>query len=112
MDLDCKDIGDITVAKPRDRRVDARSADDLKDALNVLIEDGHRLLAVDLSSVEFVDSSGLGALISAYKTLESRGELAIVAPCPVVRSLFKMTGTDALFRIFGSEQEALAALGS
>ena len=111
MELECRNMGDITLAKPLDRRVDARSAEDLKEGLTTLIEAGRRFVALDLSSVDFVDSSGLGAMISAFKALESRGELAIVGPCPVVRSLFKMTGTDSLFRIFDDEDEALAALG-
>jgi anti-sigma B factor antagonist len=111
MELECRSVGNVTLAKPLDRRVDARSADDLKEGLNRLIDAGHRFVALDLSSVEFVDSSGLGAMIFAFKALENRGELAIVKPHPVVRSLFRMTGTDSLFRIFSDENEALAALG-
>lgn len=57
-------------------------------------------VVVDLSGVEFMDSSGLRVLIEAHQTLEAAGAaLVLKSPSQVVRDLFEMTGLRSHFRI-------------
>lgn len=68
----------------------------IKDALN----DGQRIIEIDLSQTRFVDSSGLGALISLYKTTGQRnGLVRLLNPTPRVRKIFEITRTHRIFEI-------------
>lgn len=62
--------------------------------------DGSGDVVVDLSGVEFMDSSGLRVLIEAHQTLEAAGAaLVLRSPSEVVRDLFAMTGLQSHFKI-------------
>ncbi len=59
------------------------------------VAEGSTRVAVDLSSVTFLDSSGLGALISGLKTArQSGGDLRLVAPTEQVQLVLKLTNMD------------------
>jgi anti-sigma B factor antagonist len=102
--------GKILLAKAREARVDARIAGEFKQQLFEAVDSGHGLIALDLSDVEFIDSSGLGAIVSALKHLGERGELVIVGARPAVHNLFRLTRMDKVFRMYGGEADAIAAL--
>ena len=63
----------VTVVQPDGDRLDIAVASDFRNTLLDLIENGRRNLVVDLKTVSFIDSSGLGALVSALKTLKANG---------------------------------------
>src|SRR5262245_1029978 len=65
--------GKVLIAKTLDHRVDARMASEFQRKLLAVIEDGHPLIALDLSEVDLIDSSGLGAIVSVLKQLQGRG---------------------------------------
>ncbi|MFN8642342.1 MAG: STAS domain-containing protein [Candidatus Binatia bacterium] len=102
--------GDVLVAKACEARIDARVAAELKRQLLDAVNAGHGLIALDLSDVDFIDSSGLGAIVSALKHLGGRGDLVIVGAKPTVRNLFRLTRMDKVFRMYGGEADAIAAL--
>jgi anti-sigma B factor antagonist len=79
----------------------------LKAALLELQRDGCSQFIVDLSSVEHMDSTGLGVLVGLKRQLADRGLLAIAAVPRNVLSLFEITGLDARFEIFSTLDEAL-----
>lgn len=65
-------------------------------------------IIVDLEDVDYIDSSGLGALIShRTKLLKSNGDLAVINPSSVVRKVFQLTRLDVFFPIFESMEEAM-----
>ncbi|MBX3026120.1 STAS domain-containing protein [bacterium] len=110
MDLvECAD-GKVLVARTSESRVDARIAGEFKQQLLAAVDSGHGLIALDLSSVDFIDSSGLGAIVSALKHLGDRGDLVIVGAKPAVHNLFRLTRMDKVFRMYGGEADAIAAL--
>jgi anti-sigma B factor antagonist len=104
--------GDAVVAKVLDTRLDASSAPALKSRIIALIKSGHHHIALDLADVEFIDSSGLSALVSALRLLQADGDLVLIGPRSTVLSMFKLTRLDRVFRIFPDQAEALAALAS
>lgn len=103
------DSGALSV-KVLDKRMDARSAQEFKERLGALIGSGHHFIMLDISEVEFIDSSGLGALVSLLKQLGGQGEIAIGGVRDSVASLFKLTRLDKVFQIFGDPQAALGAV--
>jgi len=104
--------GNVLVAKAMDQRVDARLAPELKQRLLAFVADGHPLIALDLSEVDFIDSSGLGAIVGALKQINGQGDLVIVGAKPAVMNLFRLTRMDKVFRMFGAADEAVAALSN
>ncbi len=104
--------GRVLVAKTSETRVDARLASEFKQRLLELVATGHPLIALDLSAVDFLDSSGLGAIVSARKQLNGKGDLVIVGAKPAVTNLFRLTRMDKVFRMYGGAAEAVAALSN
>jgi anti-sigma B factor antagonist len=95
-----------------DRRLDARSAPDLKASITSFVGNGWEWIILDLSVVEFVDSSALGAIVSGLKALGRSGDLVIAGAQPPVTALFALTRMDKVFRMFPTVPAAVAALKS
>lgn len=112
MEFECEQRGSVSIVKPMERRMDARSAPEFRRQMNELIAAGHRQLVLDLSDVDFIDSSGLGAIVSSLKALEGNGHLLVVGTRPPVASLFKLTRMDKVFRMFPETAAALAAMAA
>ncbi len=92
--------------------VDLASAPQLRRELYDIIDQGHRWIAIDLSDVDFMDSTGLGVLIGALKRLrEADGSLALAGFKPAVSRVFEITGLDRIFTIHASLSEIGVATG-
>ena len=82
---------------------------ELKDLVQAALERGERRLLIDFSRTGYIDSSGLGALVSISKRIrEAGGELRLAGLNEDLRSLFELTKLDTLFVIANSASEALA----
>ncbi len=100
----------VTVARLPENLV-MSNADSTRDALNQLIDQGHRHLVLDLQPVEFMDSSGLAVLIALYKRLSNRrGRLVLLSPTSNVRALIELTRLHQLFDIYEDDQAAISDL--
>ncbi|MFQ5627225.1 MAG: STAS domain-containing protein [bacterium] len=110
MQFESKKSGNVTIVSILESRVDAKIAVDFRDSIADLINSGNHNLVVDLSEVDFVDSSGLGAIVSSLKILGRKGDMALSGVRPTVMSLFKLTRMDKVFRMFDDEAEAAKAL--
>ncbi|MGE4551569.1 MAG: STAS domain-containing protein [Desulfovibrionaceae bacterium] len=103
----------VTVVAIQAPRLDAAVAPRFKGYMVDLIRQGGRLYVLDLSRVDFMDSSGLASLMSSMKTLGQEGEMAVCALGDKVRRLFAITRLDrGVFRIFDTAAEAVEALSS
>ena len=79
----------------------------LKEELKSAITEGASSLVLDLASVEFIDSSGLGALISALKSVRTAGgTLALARLSGPVRNILEITRLDRVFDMLLSIEEA------
>lgn len=112
MNLDDRTEGDVLVVTVKDRRIDARSAPELKEKIGGYVSRGSEWIVLDLTNVEFVDSSGLGAIVSGLKLLGRKGDLVISGARENVTALFKLTRMDKVFRMFETAGEAAQALES
>lgn len=110
MEIEQHQEGKVVRLKILEKRLDARSADCLKDKITELIQAGNTRIALDVSDVQFVDSSGLGAIVSALKLMGGNGDLVVGGVRDTVLSMFKLTRLDRVFRIFKRPDEAVAAL--
>ena len=91
--------------------VDLSVVDALDDALGTAIRESVGAFIVDLSDLEFIESTGLQVLLRARGLLgrEDRA-LAVVCPHGPVRRVFELSGLSELFALYESREEAAAAL--
>jgi anti-sigma B factor antagonist len=100
----------VAVLAIMDTRIDARVATEFKRRISDVIEGGSSRIALDLSKVEFVDSSGLGAIVTILKMVGRNGELSIAGARDTVLDLFRLTRMDKVFNLYPTAQAAVAAL--
>ncbi|MSR22273.1 MAG: anti-sigma factor antagonist [Gemmatimonadetes bacterium] len=82
---------------------------ELKQKVLDELEKGERKFLVDFTKTGYIDSSGLGVLVSLSKKIrEQGGELRLSSLNEDLRTLFELTKLDTLFRIAGSRAEGLA----
>ena len=92
--------------------VDVYTAPQLKQQMISLLESGAKELVVDLSKVDYLDSTALGVLIGGLKRMRERdGNMVLVCPSPRIRRVFEITGLDKIFDIFNSPEDALESMG-
>ncbi|MBM1170858.1 STAS domain-containing protein [Microvirga arabica] len=79
-------------------RLDAAAAPYVLARLKDAVADGKSRLAVDLSEVSFIDSTGLGTLVSGLKAArKAEGDLRLIAPSPQAQRLLRLTTLDRVF---------------
>ena len=89
-------------------RLDLLSAGEVKQQLTSTVAAGRTKVVVDLHGVTFVDSSGLGALISGLKAARlAGGDLRIARPGEQARVILSLTTLDRVMRPYDSVEEAL-----
>ena len=76
--------------------IDFTSTGPLQATLNAMILPGGGTVVVDLSGVDFIDSSGLGALVQADRIANERDTRLILVPSPAVRRLLRVTALDTV----------------
>jgi len=82
---------------------------ELKSAVQEALDNGERKFLIDFTRTGYIDSSGLGALVSISKKVrEQGGELRLCGLNEDLRSLFELTKLDTLFTITDSAEQALA----
>jgi anti-sigma B factor antagonist len=80
----------------------------LRDLMNSLLGDGQRDFILNLAGVDYMDSSGLGQLITIWTSVKNRnGNMAILAPTTRVQRLFDITRLCTVFPIFEKEDDAV-----
>jgi anti-sigma B factor antagonist len=85
--------------------IDAFTAPQLKEKLMPLCRDS-RVVYLDLSQVDYIDSTGLGVLIGAYKSLRAAaGRLVITGVSPRLERLFRITGLNEIIEIEGTQED-------
>jgi anti-sigma B factor antagonist len=100
---------DVLVIQVLEDNLDASNVQEFKDALHSMMH-GRTKVVLDLSAVKFVDSSGLGVLISCFYLLNDRqGDFKLCALSKTVRALFELMRMHRLFNIYDSSEDAVMA---
>lgn len=91
--------------------VDAYTSARFREAMIELIENGATNLVISMEKVEYIDSSGLGALVGGLKRISEReGKIVIVCNNPQIRKVFEITGLERVFRLYTAEEDAMLDL--
>lgn len=112
MDIMWREEGPVTVLDLRGR-LDLASGSALKEEMKRLFEKDRTLIHLNLSEVEFINSSGLGSLVSIMKEIRLlKGRFTISNLASYVQEIFEITQLSHIFEVFPTEQEALASFQS
>ncbi|MAT59576.1 MAG: STAS domain-containing protein [Melioribacteraceae bacterium] len=112
INFELKKDGDIAVFKLNESRFDASIAGLVKGEFTILLHtDEVTKLIIDLSEVEYCDSSGLSAILLAFRILQSNeGHIRLASPTKNVRSLIEISQLDRVLPIFNNIEEAIEDL--
>jgi anti-sigma B factor antagonist len=108
MKLISETIAGNIVIHVHEERLDAHNSAELKLEFQKVFASVSQNLLVDLKDVRFIDSSGLGALVSGFKNATtSHGSLRLACLQPQVKSMFELTRLHRVFEIFQTVADAL-----
>jgi anti-sigma B factor antagonist len=89
-------------------RLDASSAKAFKEKVSSLVQEKRFNLVIDMAAVDFIDSSGLGSLVSALRSVNKlRGDIKIASLRDQVRAIFELTRLHRIFEIFDEREAAI-----
>lgn len=109
MHIETSERNGYLIVAVQNPRLDARIAPDFKSAMSGFIAQGRRHIVLDLSRVNLIDSSGLGAIVAALKHMNGAGTLSISGLRDSTLTLFRLTRMDRVFELFESADDAVAA---
>ncbi len=108
MNLKIEESNQAVIVVVKEERLDAHNSETLKQELSRLFAEGKTKVVVDLKDVRFIDSSGLGALVSGFKNASARqSSLKISSLQSQVKSMFELTRLHRVFDIYTTIDEAL-----
>jgi anti-sigma B factor antagonist len=101
---------DRVAVVPMPAEIDISNADNARDQLLSVLDEGPAMLVVDMSATSFCDSGGVNALVRVYqRALADQAALRFVITAPVVQRVLAITGVDRLLDIYPTVAAALAA---
>ena len=111
MEIAVDKIDNVAVAMVPVEELDASNAGEFKHDIAPVLQANARLV-LDLSRLRFVDSSGLGAMVSCLRQLSSKGgDLKLCGMSKQVRGLFELVRMHRIFDIYSTKEEAVHAFG-
>lgn len=111
MQIETRQSGEMLLVQVADRRIDAAVAIQFKDRMREITRVPAARVLLDLQAVEFLDSSGLGAIVAVMKALSPGQRLELCALTPTVATVFRLTRMDTIFVIHDTAAAALAGAG-
>lgn len=106
-------LGDVTLIEAAGRITLGENVVSLRNQIHELAEGGRLKIVLNLAQIAYIDSSGLGELVSAYATVKNRGgSIKLLHLTSRVRDLLQITKLSTLFEVFDDEAKALASFSS
>jgi anti-sigma B factor antagonist len=110
--LSCENRGPAVLVRVDETQILADRAESFRVRLLACVPAPGARVALDMSRVDFLDSSGLGALVSLLKAVRPEGELVLFAVRPSVREILRLTHLDSVFPCEDDESAALSHMGA
>jgi anti-sigma B factor antagonist len=101
-------VGDVTVIDAEGRITLGEGASAFRDMIRDLASKGNRKLLINLSDVYYIDSSGIGEMVSGFTTVTNNGgQLKLVGLSKRVKDLLQITKLYTVFEVFDDEADAV-----
>ena len=112
MKLDLQEREDVSILV-LSGRLAAGGDEQLREAINTLLASGRTKILVDFGEVTYMDSAGIGELVSSYRTTKRfGGALKILKPGKRIEDSLELTQLLPIFEIFEDEDAAIASFAS
>jgi len=106
--LTTRQVGDVTVIDANGRITLGEGASTFRDTLRDLATKGDKKLLVNLSDVSYIDSSGIGEMVSGFTTVTNHGgQLKLLGLTKRVKDLLQITKLYTVFEVFEDEATAV-----
>ncbi len=106
--LNTRQVGDVTVLDLAGRITLGEGSSTLRDSLKELVTKGDKKILLNLGDVTYIDSSGIGELVSGFTTVtNSGGSLKLLGLNKRVKDLLQVTKLYTVFEAFEDEAEAV-----
>jgi anti-sigma B factor antagonist len=106
VELTIEKVGDVSVVELAGEQLDASNVEEFKHEIAPVLAANPRMV-LDLGRLRFVDSSGLGAILSCLRQLNAAGgDLKLCGLSKPVRALFELVRMHRIFDIYGTRDEA------
>ncbi|HLJ13175.1 MAG TPA: STAS domain-containing protein [Bryobacteraceae bacterium] len=106
--LSTRQVGDVTVIDANGRLTLGEGASTLRETIRDMAGKGHKKLLLNLGDVSYIDSSGIGELVSGFTTLTNQGgQLKLVGLTKRVKDLLQITKLYTVFEVFDDEANAV-----
>lgn len=106
--LTTRQVGDVTVIDASGRITLGEGASNFRDSIRDLVTKGNKKMLLNLGDVSYIDSSGIGELVSGFTTVtNSGGSLKLVGLNKRVKDLLQITKLYTVFEVFDDEAAAL-----
>lgn len=103
-------VNNVSVVQLPCEKIDASCRNELRDNLEPMIDEPNARIVIDMSNVRFIDSAGIGALLSCLKRVSANnGELKLCGVAEPVRAILELVRLHRLLDIANSREEAVAA---
>ena len=108
-----RDIGGVTIIDMVGRITLGEGSTLLRDLVRQNLDTGHKKIVMNMAGINYIDSTGLGELVSAYRLVKSQdGELKLMNLNKKVSDLLQITRLYAVFDIHKDENQAVASFRS
>lgn len=108
--LSTRDVQGVTVIEATGRIILGQETNDLRESVKGLLANGITKIVINLANVDFIDSSGLGALVGLYSTANSRGaKIKLASITKRFHELLTITKLLTVFDVYDSEAAAVAS---
>jgi len=106
--LTTRQVGDVTVIDAVGRITLGDGASNFRDTIRDLLAGGKKKLLLNLAEVSYIDSSGIGELVSAYSTVTNQGgQMKLLNLTKRVKDLLQITKLYTVFEVFDEEATAI-----
>jgi anti-sigma B factor antagonist len=106
--LTVRQVGDVTVIDAEGRITLGEGSSSFRDTIRDLASKGDKKLLLNLADVSYIDSSGIGELVSAFTTVTNHGgQLKLLHLTKRVQDLLQITKLYTVFEVFDSETSAI-----
>jgi len=113
MQASTRQVDGVTVVDLSGRVKEGEDITVLRDIIEDLLYKGQKKILLNLGDVNYIDSSGLGALLRAFTSVRNQGgELKLLHPAKNIHNMLQNTKLYAVFDIRDDEAEAIAAFGN
>ena len=110
LDIKERQAGDVTVLDMGGKITIGEGSVALRTAIKRLVEEGKKKLLLNLSGVGYIDSSGIGELVSSFTSINKEGgQLKLLNLTQKLRDLLAITKLLTVFDVYENESEALAS---